>query len=140
MTLACYYQHVFPREVSADQDGGNSPEARVLATLLTEMDGIVSNPDSDSSSHMDCGVIVLAATNRIEAIDAALLRKGRFQYVLHVPMPNQEERKKLLQYFCDKARLDPNLTAALATQMESIANQGKLARYMLTTCLVRLHV
>ncbi len=53
--------------------GGESgaAESRVLATLLTEMDGI----GSDGSGEGDCGVIVLAATNRLDCIDPALLRK-----------------------------------------------------------------
>lgn len=56
---------------------GASTEARVLATFLTEMDGIGSVGGSELGADVafDCGVIVLAATNRIKSIDAALLRK-----------------------------------------------------------------
>ena len=73
---------VYPRQDSSSSDGssaGNSAESRVLATMLTEMDGIdvgaKDGPSSSSSSSTACGVIVIAATNRIDAIDAALLRK-----------------------------------------------------------------
>lgn len=75
-----------------------SVESRVLATLLTEMDGI------DGAGHGH-GVIVLGATNRLHAIDAALLRKGRFHHLLYIPPPDKLERKDLLHYFCKKCFL-----------------------------------
>jgi len=75
--------------------GGVSVEARVLSTLLNEMDGIGG----------ERGVIVLGATNRIEAIDAALLRKGRFHHLLHVPSPDETTRMALLDYFANKCNL-----------------------------------
>jgi SpoVK/Ycf46/Vps4 family AAA+-type ATPase len=77
---------------------GVSVEARVLATLLTEMDGISSGNDNEN-------VIVMAATNRIDCIDSALLRKGRFHHILLVPPPNKDEKILLLKYFCRKCEL-----------------------------------
>lgn len=82
----------------ASQDnsgGGVSVEARVLATLLTEMDGIDGR----------AGVIVLGATNRLDSIDAALLRKGRFHHLLHVKNPDAETAKLLLCYFASKCSM-----------------------------------
>ena len=70
---------------------GNSAEARVLSTFLNEMDGI----DVESSS-VD-GVLVLAATNRLWTIDAALLRPGRFDKVIHVPPPDAAGRRSILE-------------------------------------------
>ena len=58
-----------------------------LATFLTEMDGL----------EQVAGVVVLAATNRPEQIDAALLRPGRFDVLLYVPPPGEEERGEILE-------------------------------------------
>lgn len=93
--------------------GSSSVEARVLATLLTEMDGIGYSEDATSSNFVGgnsssaSGVAVMAATNRLGAIDAALLRKGRFHHVLHVPAPDERTRVLLLDYFADKCHLTP---------------------------------
>ncbi|KAL7569099.1 hypothetical protein ACA910_016934 [Epithemia clementina (nom. ined.)] len=70
---------------------GSSAEARVLSTFLNEMDGI----DIESSS-VD-GVLVLAATNRPSTLDAALLRPGRFDKVIHVPPPDEPGRHSILE-------------------------------------------
>jgi transitional endoplasmic reticulum ATPase len=68
--------------------GGDSMVAeRVVSQLLTELDGIRSLT----------GVVVLAATNRIDMVDTALLRPGRFDKLLFVPMPDRDARKKILE-------------------------------------------
>jgi transitional endoplasmic reticulum ATPase len=70
------------------RSGKNSDVAdRVVSQLLTEMDGIEELS----------GVIVLAATNRIELIDSALLRSGRFELQLQIPMPDQAARLAIFQ-------------------------------------------
>ena len=70
---------------------GNFAEARVLSTFLNEMDGI-----DIASSSVD-GVLVLAATNRPWTLDAALLRPGRFDKIIHVPPPDQSGRRSILE-------------------------------------------
>lgn len=82
-----------------------SVEARVLATLLTEMDGISSGGEHELGS-VENNVIVMAATNRIDCIDAALLRKGRFHQTLFVPLPSAEEKELLLRYFSKRCKLE----------------------------------
>src|SRR3989449_2372656 len=68
--------------------GGDSMVTeRVVSQLLTELDGIQSLQ----------GVVVLAATNRIDIVDTALLRPGRFDKIVLVPMPDKEGRKKILE-------------------------------------------
>lgn len=67
--------------------GSGTPGLNVLATLLNEMDGIESLK----------GVLVLAATNRPDVLDLALLRPGRFDAVLYVPPPALEARRKILE-------------------------------------------
>jgi len=72
----------------APRRGGGEASAvtdRVIAQLLTEMDGIEELN----------GVIVLAATNRIDLVDLALLRAGRFDFVVELPLPNAEARKQI---------------------------------------------
>ncbi len=67
--------------------GETSVTERVVSQLLTELDGI-------ESLH---GVVVLAATNRADMIDTALLRPGRFDKIILVPLPDKEGRKKILE-------------------------------------------
>ena len=65
--------------------GGNDERESTLNQLLTEMDGFGSNT----------GVIILAATNRADVLDAALLRAGRFDRQIHVEFPDLQERKEI---------------------------------------------
>ncbi len=73
--------------------GGMGTNDRVISQILTELDGI-------SELH---GVVVLAATNRPDMIDTALLRPGRFDRIVFVPNPDRRTRKKILEiYVTDK--------------------------------------
>lgn len=65
--------------------GGNDERENTLNQLLTEMDGFGSNS----------GVIILAATNRVDVLDKALLRAGRFDRQIHVDLPDLNERKEV---------------------------------------------
>ena len=80
------------------QAGGpisNDEREQTLNQLLAEMDGF--DPT--------VGIIVLAATNRPEVLDAALLRPGRFDRQVVIPLPNQEEREAILTVHCRGKRL-----------------------------------
>ncbi|KAJ8902503.1 hypothetical protein NDN08_006906 [Rhodosorus marinus] len=68
-------------------DEGNSVRERVLSTLLTEMDGV----------HQSIGVLVVGATNRMDDIDEALLRPGRFDKIVAVELPNVEVRYEIFK-------------------------------------------
>ncbi len=87
-----------PRRSGAETDGqvGN----RVIAQLLTEMDGIEGRE----------GVIVLAATNRPELIDPALLRPGRFDMVVELDYPNETERYAIFAVHTRGRPLAPEIT------------------------------
>ena len=89
---------VAPRRSGGDIDGqvGN----RVIAQLLTEMDGIEGRE----------GVIVLAATNRPELIDVALLRPGRFDLMVELEYPNEEERVAIFAIHTRGRPLAPDIT------------------------------
>ncbi|KAA9160226.1 ATP-dependent zinc metalloprotease FtsH [Amycolatopsis acidicola] len=79
--------------------GGHDEREQTLNQLLSEMDGF----DQDS------GVVVLAATNRPETLDAALLRPGRFDRQVVVPLPNQAERAAILAVHAGNKRLAPDV-------------------------------
>lgn len=68
------------------QGGGSEVSTRILTTFLNEMDGI---------ERCD-GVFVLAATNRLHAIDPALLRPGRFDQLIKVGLPDAPSRREIL--------------------------------------------
>ncbi|KAI3629007.1 hypothetical protein CBS9595_000079 [Malassezia furfur] len=73
-------------ELISNQDTSSAANDRIVASLLTEMDGI------DTDNH----VIVIAATNRPDCIDPALLRPGRMDRLVYVGPPNVEARRKIL--------------------------------------------
>lgn len=85
--------------------GGNDEKEQTLNQLLTELDGF------DSA----VGIILLAATNRPEILDPALLRSGRFDRQVLVDRPDKLGRKQILQVHVKKIKLDP------AIQLEEIA-------------------
>lgn len=79
--------------------GGNDERENTLNALLTEMDGFGSNS----------GVIVLAATNRVDMLDKALLRAGRFDRQIRVDLPDLPERKAIFQVHMKPLKLDKNI-------------------------------
>ena len=79
--------------------GGNDERENTLNALLTEMDGFGTNS----------GVIVLAATNRADMLDKALLRAGRFDRQIHVDLPDLAERKAIFQVHLKPLKTDKSL-------------------------------
>ena len=76
----------------------NDERENTLNQLLTEMDGFGTNS----------GVIVLAATNRADILDSALMRAGRFDRQIHVTLPDLNERKEIFQVHLQKLKLAPS--------------------------------
>ena len=79
--------------------GGNDERESTLNQLLTEMDGFGTNS----------GVIILAATNRADVLDAALLRAGRFDRQIHVELPDLQERKEIFLVHLRPLKLDESV-------------------------------
>lgn len=79
--------------------GGNDERENTLNALLTEMDGFGTNS----------GVIILAATNRADMLDKALLRAGRFDRQIHVDLPDLQERKEIFQVHLKPLKTDDSL-------------------------------
>jgi transitional endoplasmic reticulum ATPase len=78
--------------------GGFSVTERMISQMLTELDGLESLN----------GVIVIGATNRIDIIADALLRPGRFDKVIEIPIPDEETRKQIIQIHIKKKPIDSN--------------------------------
>ncbi len=87
--------------------GGNDERENTLNQLLTEMDGFGSNS----------GVIVLAATNRVDVLDSALLRAGRFDRQIAVELPDLNDRKEIFAVHMKNLKLAPSC------DIESLARQ-----------------
>ena len=79
--------------------GGNDERENTLNQLLTEMDGFQTN----------AGVIVLAATNRIDILDKALMRAGRFDRQIEIGLPDVKERQAIFDVHLRKLKLDSKL-------------------------------
>lgn len=84
------------RGKNATLGGGNDERESTLNQLLTEMDGFGTNS----------GVIILAATNRADVLDPALLRAGRFDRQIHVELPDLQERKEIFGVHLRPLKLD----------------------------------
>jgi cell division protease FtsH len=91
------------RQRGAGLGGGNDEREQTLNQLLTEMDGFDGRQ----------AVIVLAATNRPDVLDAALLRPGRFDRQVVVPLPDLDERLPILRGHCRDKRLSAEVDLAL---------------------------
>ena len=105
--------------------GGNDEREQTLNQLLAEMDGFEANK----------GIILLAATNRPESLDAALLRPGRFDRRVPVELPDLAGREAILKVHAKNYKMDPNIdynTIARATsgasgaELANIINEGGL--------------
>lgn len=83
--------------------GGNDERENTLNQLLTEMDGFGSNS----------GVIILAATNRVDVLDKALLRAGRFDRQIHVDLPDLNERKEVFGVHLRPIKIDNSVDVDL---------------------------
>jgi cell division protease FtsH len=79
--------------------GANDERENTLNQLLTEMDGFATN----------AGVIILAATNRADILDRALMRAGRFDRQIYLDLPDLEERKAIFKVHLKPLKLDPEV-------------------------------
>ena len=83
--------------------GGNDERENTLNALLTEMDGFGTNS----------GVIILAATNRADILDKALLRAGRFDRQIYVELPDLNDRKEVFQVHLRNVKIDESVDVDL---------------------------
>ena len=97
--------------------GGNDEREQTLNQLLTEMDGFEGNN----------GVIILAATNRPEALDPALTRPGRFDRRVPVELPDLQGREAILKVHARKIKTTPEVDFHVIARMASGASGAELA-------------
>ena len=99
------------------QIGGNDEREQTLNQLLTEMDGFEGNS----------GVIILAATNRPDALDPALTRPGRFDRRVPVELPDLKGREEILKVHAKKIKISDNVDFKIIARMASGASGAELA-------------
>ena len=87
------------RKRGAGLGGGHDEREQTLNQMLSEMDGF--DPTE--------GIVVMAATNRPDILDAAILRPGRFDRQIVVPLPDLDERLPILQVHCKDKKVDPTV-------------------------------
>ncbi|KAF2925925.1 aTP-dependent zinc metalloprotease FTSH 6, chloroplastic isoform X1 [Oryza sativa Japonica Group] len=109
------------RQRGAGIGGGNDEREQTLNQLLTEMDGFGGG---------DGGVVVIAATNRPEILDAALLRPGRFDRRVSVGLPDVRGREEILLVHGANKRLDPGVSLAVVAMRTPGFSGADLANLM----------
>lgn len=87
------------RQRGAGMGGGNDEREQTLNQLLVEMDGFGAN----------LGIIIMAATNRPDVLDPALLRPGRFDRQITMQVPDQKSREEILKVHARSKKLDPTI-------------------------------
>lgn len=98
-----------------DDKGGDSERRSTLNALLTELDGMNKNGN----------LLVLAATNRVEHIDPALKRPGRFDKIVRMNLPDHPTRVRILQHYCHSVRVGPDVDyQILASRTAGCAGAG----------------
>ena len=102
---------------NSGQMGGNDEREQTLNQLLTEMDGFEG----------DNGVIILAATNRPEALDPALTRPGRFDRRVPVELPDLKGREAILKVHAKKVKIADDVDFSKIARMASGASGAELA-------------
>ena len=88
---------------------------RALCQLLNEMDGI------ESRAH----VIVVAATNRLDILDTALLRPGRFDRLIYVPLPSQNAREQIFRINTSKMQLHSDYEGKILIDFVKLSQQSE---------------
>src|SRR5436309_154922 len=94
------------RKRGAGLGGGHDEREQTLNQMLSEMDGFETTE----------GIVMMAATNRPDILDPALLRPGRFDRQIVVPLPDLEERLPILKVHCKDKRIDPDVKLDLVAR------------------------
>ena len=97
------------RQRGAGINMANDEREQTLNQLLAEMDGFADND----------GIMVIAATNRKDVLDSALLRPGRFDRIITVPYPDRKSRKAILKVHTKNKELEPNINLDYVAELTS---------------------
>ena len=114
------------------RNGNDATLDRIVAQLLTDLDGMAQNTD----------VVVLAATNRVSAIDPALSRPGRFDVVIRIPLPDMAARLAILEVHTKALPLDADVDLTQLAQQATDMSGADLAAMALaaTRSAARRHL
>ncbi len=113
------------RQRGAGLGGGHDEREQTLNQLLVEMDGFVANE----------GVIIIAATNRPDILDSALLRPGRFDRQVYIGLPDQKARQAILEIHAKDKKLEPDVDLSVVAKstvgfspadLENLLNEAAL--------------
>ena len=105
---------------SANIPNTNDEREQTLNQILSEMDGFQSNS----------GVLVIAATNRRDVLDEALLRPGRFDRLIYVPLPDQPSREAILRLYLKGKTVDKNVDVKYLAQETSGFSGAQLKNFL----------
>jgi len=94
--------------------GGNDEREQTLNQLLAEMDGFNNND----------GIIVLASTNRKDILDKALIRPGRFDRIINIPLPDLISRKQIIELYLKKKNINSNVDLNINTNFLAELTDG----------------
>jgi transitional endoplasmic reticulum ATPase len=106
--------------------GGSQVTERVISQILTELDGLEELKD----------VVVIGATNRLDIVDPALLRPGRFDRLLNVPVPDLEARKEILKINLEKKHLTDDVKIDVLAEKTDGYSGADLAALANTTAML----
>jgi transitional endoplasmic reticulum ATPase len=106
---------IAPRRMGSE--GDSHVTERLVSQMLTEMDGLEDLK----------GVVVIGATNRPDIIDEALLRPGRFDRILEVPIPDKDSRKQIFQIHTEQKPLDSDVDLDKLVEMTEGATGADIA-------------
>jgi cell division protease FtsH len=95
------------RQRGAGINMANDEREQTLNQLLAEMDGFADNE----------GLLIMAATNRKDVLDSALLRPGRFDRIILVPLPDRESRKEIFKVYSKNKQLSPEINFELISEL-----------------------
>ena len=108
------------RQRGAGINMGNDEREQTLNQLLAEMDGFGDNE----------GILVMAATNRKDVLDSALLRPGRFDRVITVALPDRESRKEILKVHSKNKKIDENINLDMVSEATAGFSGAQLKNLM----------
>jgi cell division protease FtsH len=97
------------RQRGAGINMANDEREQTLNQLLAEMDGFANND----------GILIIAATNRKDVLDSALLRPGRFDRIINVPLPDRESRKEIFKVHSKNKKLSDDINFEMVSEITS---------------------
>lgn len=115
------------RQRSGSGNGGSDEREQTLNQLLTEMDGFEVNEEP---------IIVMAATNRADVLDKALLRPGRFDRIVNVPVPDLISREEILKVHLKKFKIAPDVDVVKLARATTGYTGADLGNFLNTAAIL----